>query len=168
MAQGLAVAALLSVALLVAAPGHAQEAQEEPPDMPGLYATVLTAVKAEKPNRKLVLDVCHYAGRRECVSRLREDHVRAMRDRTTVVHAVCDSYPEGRREQPCGTPGLKDGAFFVNVGPVTMQPNGEVVVSVQLTTPEQPGVSEIRGVTYVLRRWDGEWYVDRIADRWII
>ena len=124
---------------------------------------MLTAVKAEKPGRRLVLSIVHTRRSGIPPTRLPEDHVRALRERTAIVHAVCDPVPEGRREQPCNTPGLTEGAFIVSLGPARMQPNGEVVVSVEITTPEQPGVSEIRGIRYVLRRQDGQWFVDRIV-----
>src|SRR5690606_21778708 len=125
----------------VAAHVYAQEAQEEPPDLPGLYATVLKAVKAEMPDKRLVLSIRRGGGRTEPVTRLPASQVRAVRDRTAIVDAVCDPIPEGRREQPCNTPGLREGAFLVSLGPVGMQPNGEVMVSVQITVPQVEGPS---------------------------
>jgi len=168
MAHRLVAVVMVSAAFLAATQPHAQEGQEEPIDVPGLYATVLAAVKEQKPNRRLVLDISRRARSTEPVRRLRESHVRALRGRTAVLDAVCDSEPEGRREQPCHAPGLREGGVFVNLGPVRMKPNGEVVVSVQLTTHEQQGVYEVRGITYVLRRQDDQWIVDRIADSWIM
>ena len=52
MAHRLVAVVMVSAAFLAATQPHAQEGQEEPIDVPGLYATVLAAVK-ESPRDPL-------------------------------------------------------------------------------------------------------------------